>query len=68
MRNDPHGSSLYSLSTGITGEKMLTVNELWRELEYYFQVRNCLVHQYGIIQKLRYPDKVTKYRRKENIK
>lgn len=67
LNDDPHGSSLYSLSTGITGEKMLTVNELWQELDYYFQVRNCLVHQYGIIQKLRYPDKVTKYADKKKI-
>lgn len=64
---DPPDSITRWISTAMTGERDMTVRELWEELGNYFRVRNCIAHQNGLVQKLRYPERVVNYASKKGI-
>ena len=67
LKDDPPGSFQYWLSIDMLGQKRITVQELWQELEHYFRIRNCIAHHNGFIQKMRYPDRIIKYATKRDI-
>jgi len=67
LRDDPPDSFQNWLSVNMPGGKNIPERELWQEIENYFRVRNCIAHHNGLIQKLRYPEKVTKYASKKGI-
>ncbi|MFC1958836.1 hypothetical protein ACFLV6_02860 [Chloroflexota bacterium] len=39
--------------TEVYEENRTIINALWRELEYYYRIRNCIVHGNGLGQKSR---------------
>jgi hypothetical protein len=60
LKDDPPGTFQYLMAT-VNGKKLITVDELWREMENYYRIRNCLAHQNGFVNRIRYYDKVQKY-------
>lgn len=47
--------------TEVFDENRIIVKTLWKELENYFMVRNCIVHDNGLINQARNPEKVRNY-------
>jgi hypothetical protein len=61
LKDDAPGSFQSWLFINMPIEKKLTVKELLYDLEHYFLVRNCIVHQNGIINKWRNQEKLKEY-------
>ncbi|MFC2034902.1 hypothetical protein ACFLUJ_02140 [Chloroflexota bacterium] len=61
LKDDPLCSFQHWYSRNMPGEKNVTVNELWRDVENYFRVRNCIAHHGGSISKMRNRKYVTRF-------
>ncbi|MBI4304108.1 MAG: hypothetical protein HY665_07215 [Chloroflexi bacterium] len=53
--------------TEIFDEDRVIVKELWRSLGDYFMVRNCIVHNNGLIDEARSPERLGQYAAQEKI-
>lgn len=49
------------------GLKIDEEEETWKKIEDYFMVRNCIVHNNGLIEESVYPDKLMEYARDAEI-
>lgn len=47
--------------TEVFDKDRIIMKVFWQELENYFKVRNCIAHNNGEVERLRYPDKVIEY-------
>lgn len=53
--------------TEIYEENRTVISELWNELEYYYRVRNCIVHDNGLVEKARGADTLQAYAAERGI-
>ena len=53
--------------TEVFDESRVIVKELWQALSNYFMIRNCIVHNNGLINKARNPEKIKQYAAKKGI-
>ncbi len=42
-------------------ENRTIISALWKELEYYFMIRNCIAHDSSLVQKARGPERIQGY-------
>lgn len=66
MLDDPSGS-LQWLSDDVSSGKGMTIRALWKELDTYFLIRNCIAHHNGLVQRMRYPERITNYALRKGI-
>ena len=67
LSDDLPNSFQHWFSVNMPGAKSMTVRELWKELDDYFRVRNCIAHHNGLIQRMRYPERTTSYASRRGI-
>ncbi len=53
--------------TEILDENRVIIMELWQALENYFMIRNCIVHNNGLINKVRNPERIRQYATEKGI-
>ncbi len=53
--------------TEVFDESRVIVKVLWRSLGNYFMVRNCIVHNNGLIDKARNPERIRQYATEKGI-
>lgn len=53
--------------TEVYEENRTVISELWNELEYYYRVRNCIIHDNGLVGKARGADTLQAYAAERGI-
>jgi len=51
----------------IYDENRVVVTTLWEDLQFSYRLRNCIVHNNGLVNKARGPESITKYAREKGI-
>lgn len=51
----------------VYNENRIIVSTLWEDLQYCYRLRNCIVHNNGLVNKARGPESITKYARGKGI-
>jgi hypothetical protein len=53
--------------TEVYEEDRTVISALWKDLAYYYRVRNCIVHNNGLVEKARGADKLKTYAAEKGI-
>jgi hypothetical protein len=53
--------------TEVYEEDRTVISALWKDLAYYYRVRNCIVHDNGLVEKARGADKLKAYAAEKGI-
>ncbi len=53
--------------TEVYEENKTVISALWKDLDYYYRVRNCIVHDNGLVERARGADKLKAYAAEKGI-
>lgn len=53
--------------TEVVDENRVIIKELWEALKHYFMIRNCIIHNNGVINEARNPERIRQYAAEKGI-